>query len=776
MKKLKILFWFFISLIFSSSVKSDTSLPDLFADTNIPLELDSERLEERLEDVSKGSLTRLIQNILDSLERSHTFWYGTQIQQKTFQAFLNKFKEIKLPSTLITATIKVGKRSKKSLFEGTSSEFKINQDITLPFFQWIDFFKFYDAKQNNVTYYDYNPCFVFDEWAQIRKQAHLSEIERLKTEKVTADIPSTTTTTEVLPTAPAARSVPVKSEYTFTSRGVLIFLDDSKTDLLHDAIGEAAVVAINQQSGPIIVSSSILANIIQFTKNAATIIASESKEKAANIALFYCNLTDEIKWDDFVIKKINDSLILILPVHYLNKIQIDINETKKSNAGATETTPLELKLGLRVNHMNTIDNIADINKPDQQFEFAEYFINALFNNTTQKSSIFCTRSEYQQNIPLPIWSIYLNGHGKVNDSIAHLSLDDFKKFLHFLEKHINTKLLIYLSCYAAGINADKIYGSQHKWLAKQYSFPIITCALTDAPVYTRTGSTKYTGFFNEITKSEIDYKKAILYLQPMSSHEQRGGTPQIKLPGLEWFSVMDIQDKTVKIGSILAYARDPDKPLDINKFFNPHTKKERGAPTEEFNPTAILLYALDIPFELIINSESMSAIISMLPGKKRLKIKKISTQKHSYKNVLGWFAQIEDLSSYKVFFINEIQANDKTIRDIIIFNPKKTPHPESDRQFQMFFTDMDEKTYKATAKYKDHNFTHLEIIEVTAPKDKSEHIKMLKVATQGKGRPIQEIIEQLKKHLRLIKTPKQPILGPKIEPAPESTTPTATEK
>ena len=131
-------------------------------------------------------------------------------------------------------------------------------------------------------------------------------------------------------------------------------------------------------------------------------------------------------------------------------------------------------------------------------------------------------------------------------------------------------------------------------------------------------SVRYSDFLNKVTTSDIINYRELAAPFVVGFKNEHGlelsHLPQIKFPGLPWFSVID-NDKVVNIGSILAKTRT--KPLDIATFF---AKKDKKA-----DPLGILLYAETIPFELIINTIEMPAIISMIPGDAIHHIKKISS-------------------------------------------------------------------------------------------------------------------------------------------------------
>lgn len=160
----------------------------------------------------------------------------------------------------------------------------------------------------------------------------------------------------------------------------------------------------------------------------------------------------------------------------------------------------------------------------------------------------------------------------------------------------------------------------------------------------------------------LNYKKIVeeLFLPvPRKTYKDNisqlwGNVPQVKLPGLEWFSTVALQKNIVSIGSTLAKTRDPKKPLNIETFF-------------KSDPRALLLYAREIPFELVINSLRFEAIISMIPGDAVHSIKTISSTR-PFNEVLDWFMQIEKLAALKLFSIEQIFASNGILKDVVIYN------------------------------------------------------------------------------------------------------------
>lgn len=402
--------------------------------------------------------------------------------------------------------------------------------------------------------------------------------------------------------------------------GLLVFLDDSEKKL--GAISGDCLAALQQNAGPIIASASIIDTIR--------------------------NRFNEQLW---IIKEINPLLYLLIPKSYLLDKNISEHDLYYTNNPAL--TEIEYQLGLKANHMQMV-TLQDIKRPLETPQYADYFMQALWDETQNKSHIFVTHNEYAHDkiFKVPQWVIYIGGHGGMKTSVVDLSLEQFKTLLSFLEYKIQTYLLYYSSCYAAGINSELLYKDTRSKIDKTYSFAIITQALTDASIFSATQislvaraiamSGSFFDFLQYATTSHtINYNTLANLVHP---NIQAVAIPQIKLPGLPWFSVIDTE-KVASIGTILTKTRT--EPLDIETFF---AKKGKLA-----EPIALLLYANYILFELIINSKTDKgkppSIISMIPGTTAHRIKKISSSKHSIEDILSSFLDIESLGPNKYFSI-----------------------------------------------------------------------------------------------------------------------------
>ncbi len=462
--------------------------------------------------------------------------------------------------------------------------------------------------------------------------------------------------------------------------GLLIFLDDSINEI---AITNDLLTAISQNSGPIVASASLMANISEIKK-----LDDKSPQKLISLyatlrpqinvpeklTLLKDLIADVIDWQtlskNWIIKEISPLLYLLIPDEYLTKQNLTAADVTAITTGATTST--ELRLGLKVNHLRTVINLTEIHRPATEPQFASYFTEALL--AENQSKIFVLKNEYQGEYAnsIPIWSIYLTGHGMMNYAIADLSLEQFKNFLTFLAEKIKTKLLYYQSCYAAGLNNEQIYADEQTGIHKTYPYAIITGALTDATITAQLLELKieqnilkikshisYKDFLNQSTTLEtINYHDLATTLTPDLNDIGLNSAPQIKFPGLAWFSVLD-NTKVVNIGSILAKTRT--ETLNIAKFF-----AKNG---QDAKPLGILLYAQDLPFELTINTGLIanrpSDVISMIPGDALHNISKISSKKYNTEELLNSFLQINDLMPQKIFIINNLTGlNSSTMNSV----------------------------------------------------------------------------------------------------------------
>ena len=462
-------------------------------------------------------------------------------------------------------------------------------------------------------------------------------------------------------------------------KGLLIFLDDQEKNEF-GAVSFDLLPALYQEAGPIIVSTSLLCTLREYWQKDSRPIKvllderesiKDWKEQSSfsKIALSRVCFREEC----WIIKKINNSLNLLIPLQHLNPLNIMHDKVKEfdSTMGINTVSDIELQLGFKVNHMETVD-FRLITRPsaDVFSRSARYFVDSL-------DIIFCKKFDYiNKEINIPEWCIFIDGHGDINKSIAHLTLDEFKIFLNFLEKEIITWLLVIFSCYAAGVNAHKIYGELKLGTQQYYSFPIIIQGLNDSATASSSVSINwptwkyskflhldrginFTDFLEKAKKLEGNNYNEVI--KPLRS-SFIVNTPQIKLPGIEWFSLMEVDKNVVSIGSILAKTRDSQKPLNLIKQ----------------KPKAILLYTDNVPFELQIDLDGLHGIFSMVssgsmhdkPEFVIHRIKKIFIGR--FDSFMLLLNRIKFEGS-KWFFIDEVETHNNIYKNVLIFPVEGEP-------------------------------------------------------------------------------------------------------
>lgn len=547
--------------------------------------------------------------------------------------------------------------------------------------------------------------------------------------------------------------------YTYVPRELLIFLDKKEKGYI-GPVSTELFIAFAQKAGPILASTSLLKNVFgeygkdindKAYRDIFGEVAGEGTREKNKILIRMAERLEEFQSPqqidlypekgaayryilfkalnfnphDWVIKKVSDFLYLFIPITYLFTHNIDVSKVLEDEV--YEVSDTELQLGLRVNHMQTSSIEVILMHPDEKPD-SHYFIDALYNDVTRASTLFCLRSDYiNKHISLPAWTIFMTGHGYEGLRIAGIPRDEFKKLLHFLENKIICRLFVYDSCFSAGANIEAIYKDLKSMMQDTYSFPIIVHALTDAVVFSivpdvavdRSGNLtlkSYNGdsfadFFQAASNPEItDYKDVVRHIFKVGSRTNPNEAPQIKMPGLEWFSILET-NQAVGIGQILAKSRDPHVPLNVKTFFRA-------------DPRIILLYTANVPFELQLNPH-IKAIVSMIPGGAVHKMAKISSTVNKVDDLLRMFMKVEMLAAEKMFFIKEIQGADKSVQDVIIAYTKIPGRSED--------------TYLCVAYYIDNGTMYVKSSkndkpEIGSPHNMQQHQAYMNIATHHQQR------------------------------------------
>jgi len=395
-----------------------------------------------------------------------------------------------------------------------------------------------------------------------------------------------------------------------------------------------------------------------------------------NYALCFINILQNI--NDWIILQPIDSLCFLIPKNYklFEKSPTLQAYIPKKLTAESPLTELELALGIKLDHMQPLTP-ETLNIHQKNSQYMQDFINLLNNG-----NIFITKVEYaainkqKRDHLLPQWAIYSTGHGTTNQLISGLEISQFKKLLQFLDTKIWTKFFFYNTCYGAGVNAEIIYEDIKKPLSSQtYPFIIVTNALTDDRVTFKTDTilnTKqepatiemvlpmnFPKFIQLIRQNSPNLSELISSIAG-TKHDFVGTSPQVRLPGLPWFSILDINKKTISLNKTLSNnCKGYKEGINIQTFF------------KHKNPEIILLYSPFIPCELKINTPSNKplAFVPMYPQpteEQIYRIAKISSTTRTVDDLIYSFIQMKSVGTELIFIIGEIITQQTIYHNIAI--------------------------------------------------------------------------------------------------------------
>lgn len=464
---------------------------------------------------------------------------------------------------------------------------------------------------------------------------------------------------------------------------IFIFLDDSETWPKLGAITDSIWSALYSKV-PIVVSASLLKIVFDPPSTASSQYKEEFRKKFQGYAkitsledkaLANDIVQDSFKSDEWVMRQVSTSLVLLLPRWLVTSAGDATPIDPKDPKGFTKR---ELNLGLKIDRMKDLGdkkNLQAFLKSYQKSQNENYFINAL-------TDLFVTGSEYKLNKVLnrkPQWTIYLTGHGNLGDTIASIPIRDFPKLLDFLETKVVTKLFIYSSCYAMGKNTQDVYKKEFPGQEHTYSFPIVVEATYDVPVSVE--GPRFTFVNGNIAlKFQENYAKFFDLTKFTSEPYDIAQAVQLIFPALnpDFFNdilssnnfphVRPIQRDTfislfpgVEIGTTMTTSRT--EPLDV------------GAAMENKNlisdQTYVLLRTTYVPFTLILRGKKQAPLLlSAIPGNAHHHISSIESY-YPIKDVIESIMR-PDYGASKVFWINEFVekfSGGLTYHDVIINRP-----------------------------------------------------------------------------------------------------------
>jgi len=307
----------------------------------------------------------------------------------------------------------------------------------------------------------------------------------------------------------------------FASHVITIFFDDAGVGATAEAwgaVGQELIKALEQQACPIICSVPLLHHVItgrtsvphkesrndvdecsrfevmlqellsvkslQRQKYARSDIVDRAKAmyeqalhkggmQAGNRSLLYI-FKSPFNPDEWIIRKPNKFLYLLIPKHYLPVKSIyPITPMKsycigsKRITGAALITDAEFALGLKIDHMEIV--------PSKHMT-AQYLLREKMQQVTNARlldglhHIFVTKSEYNRAQALqkhelitPCWTLYVTGSGPVKKHIKY-RVKQIRRLFAFCNDVIVTKLLLYKS-YDAALNMSCE-------IQEEYDYPI----------------------------------------------------------------------------------------------------------------------------------------------------------------------------------------------------------------------------------------------------------------------------------------------------------------
>lgn len=339
----------------------------------------------------------------------------------------------------------------------------------------------------------------------------------------------------------------------------------------------------------------------------------------------------------------------------------------------------ELISGIKISHLKPITDNKQAPTPiiDKQ-DLANYL-----------KEILVTREDFK-NISeeyLNRWDIYLNGHGTTTavsqkDAVAGMSIKNFDKFLDFLNNKINTRSLLYDTCYAGAHLAIpyKYQQAEREAREKDLNYTVIsTTSLSNITLtellkennisYATTNFASYfkdlESFFTKINTAEkganalqniptlADIIKHVSSWENSYELDQPGESgrhwlqiPTVRFPHTDRFTIISAQDFNLT-DSAIRHA--------INQ------KKEKMIIPEETK--AILLESHYIPIPIEIKGYTMPLIIPKELDGKDYFFKKISMPNIKIIDFVMMFKMVTDklpeVSNISGFYFDEIEIKIK---------------------------------------------------------------------------------------------------------------------
>lgn len=430
------------------------------------------------------------------------------------------------------------------------------------------------------------------------------------------------------------------------------------------------ITALQQQAAPILVSTSLWKNVCdrkqEFSKKLDDAFSLESEiyklYRATNKHLQACKYDlDEINQKLSVswYKKKYPKLAL-LPQSQLDQLKFNFlcynfdyhhDQWSLFDAQTGMLLFVPQAVGLNINHAYKVHNEFDVTHHKDKHAHVVQSLQLFLGNNYDE------------------WVIYLSGHGNAQNRkeaahIAGMPLHEFSDLLLYLHKKMHVKLLVYSSCYAGGVHAVEPYKNM------KLHFPIMTVALTDAPIY---GFGFFEGVklppYNQelyLTSQDVQHGGGLLVSQVQQFeqffHYAWSGQFDMNLVETvsQFFSCENKQCVVKKIENMplirKAYGLSFHVVQDeISSQFMHQVKTSRAITIEK----PVLLYVKKID-KIVLTSPV--AVVSMLPGMQNHEIKELIAEKIPLSKLIHEsFLSLTDAEKNKNYLIDRLVCQNDVI-------------------------------------------------------------------------------------------------------------------
>lgn len=444
---------------------------------------------------------------------------------------------------------------------------------------------------------------------------------------------------------------------------------------------------------------------------------------------FFSHLCSIDQWSCY---RVNDYYCLLVPQKYTERM---ISE--HASMPYKGYTTREVALGLKIDHLEHIENALDFSvltfqlQPRKEYDFL-HALQELFIN---KKDIVAMKLSYA-------WNIFFTGHGGNSslsfiaqkfDIIGELSVDEFRKFLIFMNESITTSIFIYTTCFGAGQHLQEPYIVDGKPLC--FNYPIIINNITDVVSY---------GFWHYVLPPVIHEEKFILdcYIFNEESGQWRldlddpqrrnhnnwdkfwqeitafnkNDNPEKLLTGqfLEYLGQLYIENiPNIRFaGSDRFVIYSPVNAVKIN---------EQIVALKKYYKKSIIVdhqipVLLEIPFItaplLLKKQDPLPRIVSVIPGHAVHYLKKIDSHEYQPLDLLRVFWPLHSSSFNKTFLIKKLTcANNPELSQILGLNEKDKEiilrnvivYLDRDSLVRIFFQTVDGKSFSSYGRFIDNN-------------------------------------------------------------------------